>query len=267
MVRKARINPSVLLAHSKTLSITPAKYPMTRSEIKALTVPQGVQAKTFDNIYLGPLPKRWGVCLVSNKAFNGDFGLNPFNFKTFGLNFMSLYVDGAQIPSKPLQPNFEKSLSVRMYHSLFRGKVIHFLDQGNDISREEYKERYCISVFDFTPDLGASSRALEPDQERQFEVRSGFRDGLARDRERVGLRQIRFGHRQEQKRHSRFPKLTRLSASPEDVRLCPTPTNDGLCRVRGRARLRFGRRWFRRQGVGHSRMSRFVRADLLVQTP
>ena len=44
-----------------------------------------------------------------------------------------------------------------MYHSLFSGTGIHFLNEGNDISREDYAQGYSLTVFDLTPNLSASS--------------------------------------------------------------------------------------------------------------
>lgn len=161
LIRRVKINPTVLLAHSKVLEMTTAKYPVTRSEIKVITIPAGVQGKTLDNVFLGQMPKRCIVGFVSNKSFNGDMNLNPFDFQHHNLNFVSLYVDGHQIPSKPLQPDFVTSNKqyVSAYHTLFSGTGIHFLNEGNDISREDFPDGYCLMAFDLTPDLSANSTA------------------------------------------------------------------------------------------------------------
>lgn len=58
-VRKVRINPSILLAHARTLAICPARYPITRVETKTITINAGVQSKTVDNLFIGQLPKRY----------------------------------------------------------------------------------------------------------------------------------------------------------------------------------------------------------------
>ncbi len=52
-VRKVKINPSVVLAHTKALSVATVKYPINRVDMKAITIPAGAQTKTMDNIYLG----------------------------------------------------------------------------------------------------------------------------------------------------------------------------------------------------------------------
>lgn len=157
LVRRMKINPSVLLAHTKTLETTTAKYPVTRTDVKVLTIPAGVQRKSLDNVFLGQLPKRCIIGFVSNKGFNGDYASNPFNFHHHKINYFSLYIDGQQIPSKPLQPDFTKDGTyVLPYHTLFSGTGIHFLNEGNVISRADYPQGYCLTAFDLTPDLSAN---------------------------------------------------------------------------------------------------------------
>lgn len=157
IIRRARINPSILLAHQKVLATTSAKYPITRAEVKILTIPAGVQGKTLDNIFLGQVPKRCIVGFMSNSAFNGNLALNPFNFQHFNMNTFSLYVDGHEIPSRTLQPSFSSGLTASTYHTLFSGTGIHFHNEGNAISRTNYSGGYCLLCFDLTPDLSASS--------------------------------------------------------------------------------------------------------------
>ena len=158
LVRRAKISPGVLLAHAKMLSKTTAKYPLTRVEVKTFTIHSGLVGESIDNVILGQLPKRVIVGFVDNRAFNGDRKLNPFNFKNYDINFFSLYVDGVQIPSRPLQPNFSKDepLYVEAYHTLFSGTGIHFLNEGNSISRNDYADGYTLFAFDLTPDLSAN---------------------------------------------------------------------------------------------------------------
>lgn len=157
MIRKVRINPSVLLAHQKVLATTTAKYPITRAEVKVLTIPSGIQGKTLDNIFLGQVPKRCVIGFVNNTAFNGSFNKNPFDFDNYSISTFSLFIDGMQIPSKALTPSFNNSSYTMMYHTLFSGTGIHFSNDGNGISKDRYPKGYCLMAFDLTPDLSASS--------------------------------------------------------------------------------------------------------------
>lgn len=157
IIRRARINPAVLLAHQKVLASTTAKYPITRAEVKVLTIPSGIQGKTLDNIFLGQVPKRCIIGFVNNAAFNGGLTKNPFNFENYNINTFCLYIDGQQIPSKALQPSFDNNIYTAAYHTLFSGTGIHFLNEGNGISREQYAKGYCMLAFDLTADLSSNS--------------------------------------------------------------------------------------------------------------
>ena len=75
--------------------------------MEVLTLTSGTNGQTLNNIILGQLPKRIIIGFVANKAYNGDKFLNPFNLKHLNINFLSLYIDGNQIPSKALQPDFK----------------------------------------------------------------------------------------------------------------------------------------------------------------
>lgn len=82
-VRKVKINPSILLAHARALSFTPAKYPITQVEVKTVTIGTDIQSKSIDNIFLGQIPERCIIGIVKSRAFNGALLLNPFNFDHF----------------------------------------------------------------------------------------------------------------------------------------------------------------------------------------
>jgi len=63
-----------------------------------------------------------------------------------------------QIASRPLQPNFSKEepLYDKAYHILFSETGIHFLNEDNSISRDDYSKRFSLFAFDLTPHLSAN---------------------------------------------------------------------------------------------------------------
>jgi hypothetical protein len=152
-IRKVKISPSVLVGHARALALGTAKYPITRVEVKTITVPAGVQNKSLDSLFTGQMPTRCIVGFVKNTAFNGSYMTNPFRFDHFNLSYFSFYMDGQQIPSKPFTPNFTDDLFIRTYNSLFDGSGIFYKDVGNNINRDEYAKGYSLICTDMTPDL------------------------------------------------------------------------------------------------------------------
>ena len=59
--------------------------------------------------------------------------------------------------ARQLQPNFDDNLFVEAYQSMFLGSGVYHSDKGNCITRETFKNGYCLFVFDLTLDLSVNS--------------------------------------------------------------------------------------------------------------
>jgi len=55
---------------------------------------------------------------------------------------------------KPIQPNYNGNLYIRAYNSMFSGTSKLNRNEGNGISRDDYKDGYALYAFDLTTDLG-----------------------------------------------------------------------------------------------------------------
>ena len=155
-MRKVSISPSVLLGHAHALEKAPAKYPVNRVDIKTLTITAGLRDKNIDNLFMNQMPQRVVIGFVDNRAFNGDFARNGFNFQHFQVNFLSLMVDGHSVTAHPLTPDYENGLYMEAYNTLFSGTGIHWKDEGNHISYDEYVGGNTLYCFDLSPDLSAT---------------------------------------------------------------------------------------------------------------
>lgn len=123
-VRKVKINPAILIAHTKALAVSTAKYPITRVEIKTVTISRDIQSKTIDNLYLGQLPKRCIIGFVESASFNGSMKQNPYNFQHFNHNYLALYSDPVEAPNTRLRKtNVYKIVShaLQWFGCSFRG--------------------------------------------------------------------------------------------------------------------------------------------------
>ena len=160
-VRKVRLNPSVTLAHAKALEQGTVKYPLKRVVVKTFSVPTGNVGAVQDNLFLSQTPNRLVIGLVDSGAFNGESARNPFDFATHSLSFLSLYLDGKQVPSKPLQPNFAEDQYVRSYFNLMVASGQANQDTGSNISRDDFAQGFALYSMDLTPSLLDDSQLFE----------------------------------------------------------------------------------------------------------
>jgi hypothetical protein len=152
-IRKVKIASSVYLAHAKVLETGMAKYPIKRVICKTFTVPTGYLDFIQEKLFSGQLPTRLIIGCVDNKAFNGDYKTNPFNFQHFSASEISVYLDGQQHALKPLVMDFTNNQYINAYMGMFSGTRKENQDEGNGIDRSEFAQGYTLYVFDLTPDL------------------------------------------------------------------------------------------------------------------
>ena len=153
-VRKIKVAPSTALAHARALEKATAKYPIDRVVTKVISVPTGQMSLQQDHVFLGQLPKKVIVAMVDNRAFNGNYEKNPFNFQHFKTNYLALDVDGKLVPSKPYQPDFEGVAGkqyMREYYTLFSELNKLEVQPELYISRDDYGKGFTMFAFDLTP--------------------------------------------------------------------------------------------------------------------
>ncbi|KAG1684195.1 hypothetical protein GQR58_009482 [Nymphon striatum] len=152
-VRKVKLSNSAALAIGKTILEGPAKYAISKVDMKVLSIPSGNLSSNNDNVFLGPMPKRLVLGFVDNRAFNGDYTKSPWNFSHYDLDYLSIYFDNRPIPMKPLQPNMSAGIYARCYSTLFTGTGIMNDNRGNGITYTDYKNGFMLFAFDLSPDL------------------------------------------------------------------------------------------------------------------
>ena len=151
-VKKVAVAPPVRLGHAQALLSTTTKYPIDRVVLKNFSIPEGTRVSNQENLFLGTLPKSIVIAMVDNDAFTGSYEKNPFAFKHYDLEFLAVYVDGQQFPSKPLQPNFEAGSAVREFYQLAMTTGRHLKNQALSIDRGDFLNGYTLYAFNLTPD-------------------------------------------------------------------------------------------------------------------
>ena len=154
-------NPSIQLAHAKALQHSTAKYPLRHVEVKTFTIPQENRSFSKESLFCGQLPARLVVGFVDNNACNGNIAKSPFNFMNYNIDCKCVYRDGTQIPSLPLQPDFENNKFIHSYLRLFSQTSQYFANTNLTLSGYDFGGGYTLFAFDFTPQLNSSDPTFE----------------------------------------------------------------------------------------------------------
>lgn len=178
-IRRLKMATPLLIAHANTLMKHSAKYPITRVDVKNVTIPKDIQNITMENIVLGQAPQRISIAFVDSASFNGSFKLNPFNFQHFDHNYLSVATD-ASVHIQPLKPNYVDKLYVSAYNTLFNATGIAHSDSGSNISRDEFANGFNISVFDLTPDISSHEAHYSQPSTGSLRVEVQFAKALAK---------------------------------------------------------------------------------------
>ena len=99
---------------------------------------------------MGQIPKRIVLGLVDAEAYNGSYLTNPLYFKHHNLTQLGVFLDGEQIPRKPLFLNFDTAGGQNViagYQSLFSGTGKLSQDTGNQMNRSDYGSGYVITSY------------------------------------------------------------------------------------------------------------------------
>jgi len=132
-IRTREVSAACLIGHNQQLhSGLSFRITMPTVRMKTIAIPAGSQRCEYDNLYMGMLPHRILLAMVSDEHMNGTYMSNPFNFQHFTLNHIAIRVNGEQIPRVAYQPNFEQADSD--YNREYLG-TLSALDLDSDCER------------------------------------------------------------------------------------------------------------------------------------
>lgn len=148
-VPKCIVCDELLIAHNEAIKIAPAKYPITRFEVRSQTVDKGVTGKNIENVINGQLPKKIYVALVENEAYNGAYSKNPFLYKHFNISSITCFINGTRLD---YHPNFDQRLTNREYLGLC--KTCNQTEENirMPITKRNFELGYTIFAFNIGQD-------------------------------------------------------------------------------------------------------------------
>ena len=152
IARRIKVSPGVLLGHADALRKRPAEFPLLRKECKSFAIPQGLQQFKQDNIFLGQLPKRVVLAMVTETAFSGHHQHNPFNFQLFNASLVQVYADGVPVRSRPFQVNADDGKVIECYNALYRESGKLDSDRGCIVKLDDWSRGYSLFAFSLAAD-------------------------------------------------------------------------------------------------------------------
>jgi len=151
-VAKLKVSPELLHAHQKALMISPAKYFITRCEVRQRTIMKGAVNADLEHVVTGQAPRRAQIFLVKNKAYNGAYNEDPFFFHHFDLSHIECFIDGRSYPSSAYTPNFTEGKYIREYHGFLDSLGQNFTESTITFDRLRYELGNVIFGFNFADD-------------------------------------------------------------------------------------------------------------------
>ena len=153
-VVKFRVSEEVLEAQLYALNVSPVKYILNRSEVRAVTIDRGVSSYNVENVINGILPRRVYIAFVKNDSYGGSFTKNPYNFEHNNINSIACFINGQQYPRKPYIPDFAKDKYVlRPYLELLRVSEQYNSEVSTVITKDKFLKGYTIFAFNLSRDL------------------------------------------------------------------------------------------------------------------
>lgn len=176
-VPKLKLNPSKVLEDARFLKTTPAIYSLRQGNIKTFSVATGSLSVTKENLFTSK-PRRVIIGFVSAAAFNGASTKNPFNFENLNVTYLSLYVDGERVPSRPLTPDFSKSSYAREYDLLLQTTGHWDQETALDIKPFEFSNGHTLFGIPLTAG-DVDTIAVEPHRNASIRLEVKFKNALA----------------------------------------------------------------------------------------
>lgn len=154
LVRKLWVHPSITRSHNSLLAQgKKVQYPVNHTQVEFFHISQGRQSEKIHILQNQQEAKIIIVGFLNHNSENGSYMHSPFKFQHFNLSSINLTVNGRNVLNNPLQLNFAENTFIRAFHNFQAVCDKISVNEGNNISPEEFKSNICLLAFDNTPDL------------------------------------------------------------------------------------------------------------------
>ncbi len=105
-VRRVSLSAPTADYMERQLLREPAHYPYAKVEPRTFAIPKGSMAWQAANLFLGKVPQRVFLALVTQKGHNGSYDSNPFAFRNRNVSQVDFLCDDESLLPRPIQTEF-----------------------------------------------------------------------------------------------------------------------------------------------------------------
>ena len=144
-------NP-ILVAHQDIMQnkLSMAKYFYIDEQLRKFSLPKSTSSFYVEDAFCGKIPQHITLAFVSSEALSGSLHRNPYNFKTYGCNYIAVTVNGVPGPRGVLSFDFEKDQYVDQYSELYKDKPN--IPDRSRIKLHEFSQGYALFVINLAPE-------------------------------------------------------------------------------------------------------------------
>lgn len=159
MCQKTKLAPEFSAGIEMTMrqAEEPIIFNLNDSYVGNYVINQGVFNYHNDTLFLGKSPKRIIFGFVDSKAYNGNIGMNPFNFQNFDIESVRLTKNGLDFPHPPIETNWTEDQYKEAYHYLCASVQGDYNDAVLQITPQAFKEGTTLYSYDMSPDQRGSA--------------------------------------------------------------------------------------------------------------
>lgn len=171
-VRRVKVHPAVLKAHTLGLQTKNAIYPYTRTKVVNYSIPTGSTSFVKDNLFsTALLPKLVVVCLVHGSAFSGTVKQNAIGFNHFGVSRVDLLRDGQSVPYRSgYSCDFGKKLISDVYaRSILQNLNLMNTTHGISLNVKNFED-WVFFCFNLTGDFDLKERQTVKDSNLRLDM-------------------------------------------------------------------------------------------------
>lgn len=148
-----KLLPSYLGGYMLALKKEPDEIRFMKSEIASYNIAVGTTNIVIENLFQDRIPNKLILGFVDAEAYNGDNQKNGFNFQHMNIEDIAFEVDGQNVGSQRLTPNFSQKEWIDIYSNIFEGLNNDQRELPN-LTYEDIGDGYAIFKFNliFVPD-------------------------------------------------------------------------------------------------------------------